>query len=337
MVWLFPQEEADMISRRSIFTSTTLAASAIVGAPSILRGISAPASAAAPIVGTQGASFYRYKLGDFEIIALHDGEFTRPLDASFVRNAPLEAVQKTLADAFLPTDKLTISFTAVLVNTGPKLVLLDTGFNDNGGPTNGKIVAAMKAAGIEPSMVDTVILSHFHGDHLQGLRNKAGQIVYPNAEIMVPEAEWAFWMDDARMAAAPDAMKGAFQGVRRVLAPVSKDVKQFKWGQEIVPGITAVEASGHTPGHTAFVIASGNAKLMYVADITNTPVLFATNPEWKVMFDMDADKAVATRKRILDMAAADKLRLAFFHASFPATGFIAREGAGYRFVSAQWS
>jgi glyoxylase-like metal-dependent hydrolase (beta-lactamase superfamily II) len=326
-----------MISRRSVLTTTTLAGTALVAAPAILRGVSSPALAKAPIVGAQGPSFYRYKLGEFEIIALHEGEFTRPLDASFVRNAPLEAVQKTLADAFLPTDKLTISFTAVLVNTGSKLVLIDTGFNDNGGPTNGRTVAAMKAAGIEPSMVDTVILSHFHGDHLQGLRNKAGEIVYPNAEIMVPEAEWAFWMDDARMAAAPDAMKGAFQGVRRVLAPAAKDVKQFKWGQEIVTGITTVDASGHTPGHTAFVIASGNAKMMYVADTTNTPVLFATNPEWKVMFDMDADKAVATRKRILDMAAADKIRLAFYHASFPATGFIAKEGAGYRFVPAQWS
>lgn len=326
-----------MINRRTILKTTGLAAPALVAAPAILTGLTAPAMAKAPIVGTTGPSFYRYKLGEFEIIALHEGEFTRPLDASFVRNAPLEAVQKTLADNFLPTDKLTISFTAMLVNTGSKLVLIDTGFNDNGGPTNGRVVAAMKAAGIEPSMVDVVALSHFHGDHLQGLRNKAGQLVYPNAEVMVPEQEWAFWMSDDRMAAAPDAMKGAFQGVRRVLTPNAKDVKQFKWGDEIVTGITAVEASGHTPGHTAFAIASGNAKMMFVADTTNTPVLFATNPEWQVMFDMDPNKAVATRKRLLDMAATEKLRLAFYHASFPATGFIAKEGAGYRFVPVQWS
>lgn len=326
-----------MINRRTILKTTGLAAPALVAAPALLTGMSAPATAKVPIVGSSGPSFYRYKLGDFEVIALHEGEFTRPLDASFVRNAPLEAVQKTLADNFLPTDKLTISFTAVLVNTGSKLVLIDTGFNDNGAPTNGRVVAAMKAAGIEPSMIDVVALSHFHGDHLQGLRNKAGQLVYPNAQVMVPEQEFAFWMNDERMAAAPDAMKGAFQGVRRVLAPIAKDVKQFKWGDEIVTGITAVDASGHTPGHTAFAIASGNAKMMFVADTTNTPVLFASNPEWRVMFDMDADKAVATRKRLLDMAATDKLRLAFYHASFPATGFIAKEGAGYRFVPVQWS
>lgn len=320
------------LSRRTLLGATP----ALLAAPALL-GRAAPARAKAPLVTAASPAFYRFKLGDFEVTALHDGEGARPLDASFVKNAPLEAVQKTLADNYLPTDKIVISFTALLVNTGSKLVLIDTGFADNGGPTNGRVAAAMKAAGYTPDQVDVVLLSHFHGDHLQGARLKDGKLTYPNAEIMVPEPEWAFWMDDAKMSAAPDAMKGAFAGVRRVLAPAAGDVKRFKWGDEVVTGITAVEASGHTPGHTAFAIVSGNAKLMYLADITNNPVLFATNPEWKIMFDMDADKAIASRKRILDMAATDKFRVSFYHASFPATGFVAKEGAGYRFVPAQWS
>jgi len=320
------------LSRRTLLAATP----ALLAAPALV-GRAAPALAKAPLVTAASPAFYRFKLGDFEVTALHDGEGARPLDASFVKNAPLEAVQKTLADNYLPTDKIVISFTALLVNTGAKLVLIDTGFADNGGPTNGRVAAAMKAAGYTPDQVDVVLLSHFHGDHLQGARLKEGKLTYPNAEIMVPEPEWAFWMDDAKMSAAPDAMKGAFAGVRRVLAPSAGDVKRFKWGDEVVTGITAVEASGHTPGHTAFAIVSGNAKLMYLADITNNPVLFATNPEWKIMFDMDADKAIASRKRILDMAATDKFRVSFYHASFPATGFVAKEGAGYRFVPAQWS
>ena len=321
------------LSRRQVFG----AGAALVAAPAVLTGLAAPAAAKAPLAGVQAPSFYRFKLGEFEVTALHEGAFTRPLDANFVRNAPLEEVQKVLAEAFLPTDKLTISFTTLVVNTGSKLVLLDTGFNDNGGPTNGKTVAQLKAAGIEPKDIDAVVLSHFHGDHLQGARSKAGALVYPNAEILAPAKEWEFWMDDAKMAAAPDGMKGAFGGVRRVLAPNAKDVTRFEWGKEVAPGITAVDASGHTPGHTAFVIASGNAKMMYVADITNTPTLFARNPEWKVMFDMDADKAIATRKKILDMAATEKMQISFYHANFPSTGFVAKEGNGYRFVPASWS
>jgi glyoxylase-like metal-dependent hydrolase (beta-lactamase superfamily II) len=277
------------------------------------------------------------KVGAFEVTALHEGVAARPLDASFVRNAEFKDVQAVLAENFLPTETLNISFTTLVVNTGSKLVLIDTGFADNGGPTNGRTLAQLKAAGIEPGQIDIILLSHFHGDHLQGARAKDGKLVYPNAEIMAPEMEWAFWMDDARMAAAPDAMKGAFAGVHRVLKPNAADVKRFKWGQEVVTGITAVDASGHTPGHTAFAISNGGKTLLYVADITNNPLLFARNPEWRVMFDMDGEKAVQTRKRILDMAATDKMQVSFYHANFPATGFIAKEGAGYRLIPASWS
>lgn len=295
-----------------------------------------PAAAKAPLAGATAPAFYRFKFGDLEITALHDGEFSRPLD-NFINNVPLADVQKFMGANYLPTDKVTISFTTLLVNTGSKLILLDTGFNDNGGPSNGRTVAAMKAAGLAPEQVDTIVISHFHGDHINGIRAKGGALVYPNAEILVPEPEWAFWMDDAKMAAAPDGLKGNFLGARRVFGPIADKVKRFKWGEEAVTGITAIDASGHTPGHTAFAIASGGKTLLYVADITNNPLIFAANPEWKAVFDMDADKAIATRKRILDMAATDRHQISFYHASFPATGFAAKEGGGYRFMPAQWS
>lgn len=325
------------LHRRDLFQRSALAGAALLGSAGPLAFSMNSARAAAPLAGVQAPAFFRFKIGAFEVTALHEGTASRPLDASFVRNAELKDVQAVLAENFLPTDTLNISFTTLVVNTGSKLVLIDTGFADNGGPTNGRTISQLKAAGIEPGQIDTILLSHFHGDHLQGARAKDGKLVYPNAEIMAPEAEWAFWMDDARMAAAPDAMKGAFAGVHRVLKPNAADVKRFKWGQEVVTGITAVDASGHTPGHTAFAISNGGKTLLYVADITNNPALFARNPEWRVMFDMDGEKAVQTRKKILDMAATDKMQISFYHANFPSTGFIAKEGAGYRLVPASWT
>jgi glyoxylase-like metal-dependent hydrolase (beta-lactamase superfamily II) len=154
---------------------------------------------------------------------------------------------------------------------------------------------------------------------------------------MVPAAEWAFWMDDARMNQAPEGMRGAFQGVRRVFGPVAKDVKQFEADKEIVPGVTTVAAPGHTPGHTTFMISSGSGKLMVMSDTTNHPALFVRNPDWSAIFDMDADQARATRRRMLDMAAAERTQVAFYHAPFPATGFIAKEGNGFRLVPVQWN
>jgi glyoxylase-like metal-dependent hydrolase (beta-lactamase superfamily II) len=185
--------------------------------------------------------------------------------------------------------------------------------------------------------VNTVIISHFHGDHMNGLRLKDGTAVFPNAEVMVPAAEWAFWMDDARMNQAPEAMKGAFQGVRRVFGPIAKDVKQYEANKEIVPGVTTVAAPGHTPGHTAYMVASGNGRLMVMSDTTNHPALFVRNPDWAAVFDMDGDQARQTRRRLLDMAAAERAQVAFYHAPFPATGFIAKEGDKFRFVQVQWT
>jgi len=254
-----------------------------------------------------------------------------------VRNVALGDVQKAMESLFLPTDVWTNSFTPLVVDTGTRRILLDTGFADNGAPTTGALRTNMAAAGIDPMAITTVVISHFHGDRISGVRDKAGALVYPNAEIMVPAQEWAFWMDDARMEAAPEAQKPAFRNVRRVFGPIAKDVKQYEWSKEIVSGITTVDASGHTPGHTAFVIASGNGRMIFVADLTNNPLIFARNPEWKFRGDQDPDKAIAARKRVLDMVAADRMRIAFYHAPFPATGHIAKSASDYDFIPERWS
>jgi glyoxylase-like metal-dependent hydrolase (beta-lactamase superfamily II) len=323
------------ITRRAVLATTALAAAPIVG-PALAQtapSASAPAQGSAP---RQAPGFYRYKVGDIEVTAINDGFAQRPLEG-FVRNAELSQVQQAMQEAFLPGNALPITFNTLVLNQGGRLTLIDTGNGDMGAPTSGTWMANFRAAGFDPAQVNTVVISHFHGDHINGLRLKDGTAVFPNAEVMVPAPEWAFWMDDARMNQAPEAMKGAFQGVRRVFGPIAGNVKRYEMDKEVVPGLTAVAAPGHTPGHTAYMLSSGNGKLMIMSDITNHPALFVRNPDWSAVFDMDGDQARATRRRMLDMAASERAQVAFYHAPFPATGHIAKDGNGFRFIPVQWN
>ncbi|MGO4389208.1 MBL fold metallo-hydrolase [Microvirga sp. 2YAF29] len=321
------------MTRRTILAGTALAAAPIGGSAALAQTSSTPAPSAD---ARQAPGFYRYKVGDIEVTVINDGFARRPVEG-FIKNAELKDVQAALQDAFLPTDSLPLTFNTLVLNQGGKITLIDTGNGDSGAPTSGRWMANFRAAGFDPAQVHTVVISHFHGDHINGLRLKDGTAVFPNAEVMVPEAEWAFWMDDARMNQAPEGMKGAFQGARRVFSPIANNVKRYEMDKEVVPGLTSIAAPGHTPGHTAYMLSSGQAKLMIMSDVTNHPALFVRNPDWSAVFDMDADQARATRRKMLDMAASERAQVAFYHAPFPATGHIAKDGNGFRFVPVQWS
>ncbi|MBI1209789.1 MAG: MBL fold metallo-hydrolase [Azospirillum sp.] len=326
------------LSRRTLLgTAAAAAGSGAISAVGLTTTLPGTAAAAMPPAsGRQVPGVYRYKIGAFEITALTDGVWLRKIDEGFVRNAKLDEVKSALAAAFLPTEAVPIPFTAVVINTGAKLIMIDTGFGNSGPPSAGQIAAGLAAAGIEPDAITNVVISHFHPDHISGVRAKDGALIYPNAEVMVPEPEWAFWMDDNRAAGAPEGLKGNFANARRVFGPNAKDVTRFKWGQEVVTGITAIEAPGHTPGHTAFALSSENDHLLVLSDVTNVPFLFVRNPDWQVMFDMDGDQAQSTRHRLLDMAATDRMQVGGYHFPFPATGHIAKDGSGYQLVPAMW-
>jgi glyoxylase-like metal-dependent hydrolase (beta-lactamase superfamily II) len=323
------------LTRRVVLAGTALAAAPMGGQALAQTSPSTPGSAGGAS-SQQAPGFYRYKVGDIEVTAIHDGFARRPLEG-FVRNAELAQVQQAAQEAFLPNDVLPITFTTLVLQNNGRLTLIDTGNGDMGAPTSGHWMKNFRAAGFDPAQVDTVVISHFHGDHINGLRLKDGTAVFPKAEVMVPAAEWDFWMDDARMNQAPEAMKAAFQGARRVFGPIAKDVKRYDAGKEVVSGLTSIAAPGHTPGHTAYMLSSGAGKLMIMSDITNHPALFVRNPDWSAVFDMDADQARATRRKMLDMAAAERAQVAFYHAPFPATGHIAKDGNGFRFVPIQWN
>ena len=319
-----------MINRRDIFVGGGAAALAYVaGSFAPLIAQNAPNFGAPSVVQV---GFRKQKLGDMEIIALNDGVARRPLAAEFVRNAPMAEVQALLQSQGLPTEYIDIPFTAFMIVAGNRRILMDTGFADNGGPTTGRLLANLNAAGFKAEDIDTVILTHYHGDHINGVRNKAGQLVFPNAKIMVPTVEHAFWMDDARMAAAPEGMKGAFQAVRRVLGGLSAEqLIQFEPGKEIMPGISSVAAFGHTPGHSLITAQSKGEKFAYLADLTNIPQLFARNPDWSVQFDMDAAAARDTRRKMFDMVINEKMLAGGFHFPFPAFGRVEKLGNGYDF------
>jgi len=289
----------------------------------------------APNFGTPtlpSPGFRRTKVGDAEVIAVVDGIARRPLGEEFVKNAPIAEVRALLASQGLATDYIDVPFTPFVVVTGGRKMLIDTGLGEFGGPTTGKLMDNLRAAGLQASDIDTVLISHFHGDHINGIRNKAGELMFPKAKVMVPAAEFAFWMDDARMAAAPAGMKGAFENVRRTFGGMGADsLVQFAAGTEVAPGIQSVAAYGHTPGHTLFELTSAGQKFMYVADLTNVPALFARNPDWAVTFDMDAEAARKVRREVFQRVTAGKALVGGFHFPFPAFGRMAASGNGYAF------
>ncbi len=302
---------------------------------------SAPANAFAPQVGKQNASFYRYKLGSFEITAVTDGSATFPLADGFVKNVAKDEVNKALEAANLAKDQMTIVFTPIVVNTGTKLVVVDTGYGpamlEKSGGKNGQFHSNLAAAGIDRGAVDAVIISHFHGDHINGLVAADGKPSFANAEILVPAPEWKFWMDEGNMSRAPEGAKPAFQNARRVFDALGNKVTQYEPGKDVVPGIQAVATHGHTPGHVSLTIGSGSDTMFVTCDLTNRPELFLANPGWHLMYDMDAAMAEATRRKMFDMVVADKMRVQGFHYPFPANGRIEKTDKGYRFAPTPWA
>ncbi|WGF88270.1 MBL fold metallo-hydrolase [Marinivivus vitaminiproducens] len=323
------------IDRRDFMAGAAVAlAGGALGVPGM-----APSAAAATQGGNgmeQAPGFYRFTVGEAIVTTINDGVGTRSLEAGFVRNAELADVQGALAEAFQPAETITIPFTLTVIERGGRVVMIDSGTGGLLAPTAGRAFANLTAAGYPPERIDTLVVSHFHGDHIQGIRAKDGSANFPNATILVPDAEWAFWMDEGAMSRAPEAMKSAFESVHRVFDPIAGSVERYQGETEIVPGLRSLPAYGHTPGHTVFVLADGDASLLIWSDTTNKPELFVRNPSWQAVFDMDGDQAAATRARMLDMAASERMRLVGYHFPFPATGYIGREGQGYRYVPAFW-
>ncbi len=328
------------ISRRTVF-----AGAAMLSAGAMTEALSTPAAAQTPAVPASGkpaTPFYRYKVGDVEVTVVTDGANRMKLPDDFVRNATKDQVNEALAAAYMEKDVFVGPYNPVVVNTGGKRVLIDTGTGEAGfkasNGQSGQLLNNLKAAGIEPSMIDVVLISHFHGDHVNGLLMADNSLAFPNAQILVPEAEMKYWMDAGEESRATNPrVTGMFKNNRRVFSgDVLKRMTQYAWGKEILPGIQSVGTPGHSPGHTSHILTSGGKTLYIQADVTHVPYLFARNPGWHAFYDHDPQMAEATRRKVYDMLAADKIRVQGFHYPFPSNAYVEKTATGYREIPVAW-
>lgn len=328
------------LTRRGVFTAAAAAGTAAALAPLVSA---TSVRAAAPAVGKQVPGYYRYKVGDFEVTVVTDGMTAIPLSDVYVANASKAEVNNVIAANYLAKDNATQTYTPVVINTGTKLVAIDTGlgagiFAQSKGRA-GQYHTNLAASGIDAKSIDAVVISHFHGDHINGLVDAENKPAFASAEIMVPAVEWKFWMDDANMSkAAGTPLENNFKNARRVFGAYGNKVTQYEDGKDLIPGIKAVATPGHTPGHTSHLVTSGSQSMMVQADITaGMAFLFVKNPDWQLAFDMDKAQAVQSRRKIYDQMAADRTLVQGFHFSFPGAGFIEKDGNGYRLVPVPWS
>jgi glyoxylase-like metal-dependent hydrolase (beta-lactamase superfamily II) len=301
------------------------------------------ATAAVPPSGTQAPGFYRYKVGSFECTSINDGARSFPLPDTFVKNVPKEQALAAAEAAYMPKGMVTVPFNPQLINTGSKLILIDCGngianFEPSKGAV-GRTLQNLAAAGVDPKSVDVVLMSHLHPDHTNGIRALDGSMAFPNAEIMVPAKDWEFWMseENAAKAESNQMMKNYFANVRKIYAGIESKVTRYDWGKEVVSDITSIAAPGHTPGHTAFAVASGDSKVLIQSDVTNIPEFFLRNPDWHVAYDVEPATAQETRHKFYDMAAAEKALVVGFHFTFPSIGHVEKDGAKYRLVPIAWN
>ncbi len=320
------------ISRRG-FVISAATAGAVFGLNKPLEFVgSALAQKADP--GLLEKGFVKFKIGDVEVTQIYDGVWEKAHDAGFIKNASVEETKASLKAAGISEEVVPISFTVTVVQVGGKTIMFDAGTGGQaGGPKAGLIAKGNLAkAGIDASKVSTIVVTHFHGDHIFGLMAKdTNEQTYPNAEIIVPEAEFKFWTDPAVIEKLDPGRAGL---AKRIQASMSgwKNIKQIGDDKEAVAGIRSVNTYGHTPGHTSFLMGSGATQLIVLGDVTNVPALFVKNPGWHAAFDQDAALAEQNRRKIFDRVVADKITVTGYHFGLPGAGTIQKDGNGYAYV-----
>ena len=321
------------ISRRQALLSTVaMAGTATLGALPMPK-----ANAKAPLAQDQVPYFYRFTHGKMQATMVSDGIL--PLgepSASFLGTSK-EEIGKMLTDNFLSPSNVVLEQNILVLNTGDKLVLFDTGMGSSTmfGPTTGKMLASLKAAGIDPKDIDAVVATHAHCDHVWGIMADDGSRHFPNAQIYISQADFDYWTDEKKLTAKDPAYMIPFvEGARKNLLPNRDRMVFFKDGQEFLPGIQALAAPGHTVGHTVFLITSDGKTLAAIGDLTHHQVLLVEKPRIEFAYDTDSKQSANTRVRVLDMLATNRIPLVAYHFPWPGVGHVAKNGEGFRYFPA---
>ena len=318
------------VSRRDLI----LAASGACAAFGIDKPISFVGAASAQPSNTQ--PFRRYKVGDIEVFSLIDGARDVALREGMVRNVGIDQIKTALRTAGLPDNQSPVRFIVMALRLRDQVVLVDTGTGGHPiyGQGNGRLFESMAAAGLDPKAVKTILISHLHGDHIYGLmNNETNAQVFPDAEIVVPAAELRWWTrPGVESIDLGPTRKGLAQRIQATVA-TWKNVRPFEGEPELFPGVTAIQAPGHSPGMVTHLVASGGQQFLISADVVNLSPHIQTNPEWQLAIDQDPQMAVETRKKIFDRAVADKLTISGTHWLMPNAGTFVKDGGSYAFVA----
>ena len=278
--------------------------------------------------------YHHIEVGDVLVTALNDGQFDAALE--YVVGVPASDGEALLTGSFRPLPpRITVS--CFLLRFGGRHVLVDAGTGNAMGHALGHARHNLAAAGVRPDAIDTVLVTHLHPDHVGGLVDAEGHAVYPKAEIVLPEADAAFWLSEEMAARAPEGARPYFQGAQRAVAPYKARMRTVGDGVEVLPGVTAHHFPGHTPGHSGWRVSSGSHALLIWGDIVHLPGIQFARPEAGMAFDTDAAQARQTRARVFDMAATDRLLVAGMHLDFPAFGHVARHGSSFAFEKLVWA
>ncbi len=324
------------LNRRKIMLT---AASAVAGL-ALPAGVTFAQASQAGSLPSQGGNVghYRFRVGDISATVLSDGLIGGP-PRVYASDAPEAELQDVLTRAFLPTDRMTLNLNTLLIETNGRRILLEAGAGQTMGPQGGRIFQNLAAIGLRPEDIDVVVVSHTHPDHVGNLRTADGGKAFPRATVFAPRADWDFFVrndPDLSYMPVPEEFRRNFAAaITRSVEAVADGIVLYEAGADIVPGLTTLPAFGHTPGMANFLVQSGNDQLLLTADLAYHPVVNVDRP-WMPGPDRDKETALASRRRIFDMAAADRLLVLGFHYPFPGLGRMLKTDSGYAWVPVNW-